>query len=177
MSFIKCIASITLLLLVAACSKEGSKPTLENVVDKSEEPMQTSVDDSMKLEVFKTPTCGCCGDWVVHVENQGFAANVKDQDSLSELKDSLRIPEDARSCHVGVSKQGYFFEGHVPAKYIKQFLSSPPEDALGLAVPGMPVGSPGMEIGEQFDPYAVMLVHKDGSMSVYAELQSYKDQF
>ena len=74
-----------------------------------------------------------------------------------------------RSCHTAVTSDGYVFEGHVPAKYIAQFLANPPSEAIGLAVPGMPMGSPGMEYQNKFSPYQVMQINKDGSTAVYAE--------
>ena len=77
-----------------------------------------------------------------------------------------------QSCHTAVTKGGYVFEGHIPAKYIEQFLASPPEGALGLAVPGMPLGSPGMEMGGRFTPYDIVLMNKDGSSSVFAHVPS-----
>ena len=73
-----------------------------------------------------------------------------------------------QSCHTGVSADGYFFEGHIPAKFVTAFLANPPENAAGLAVPGMPAGSPGMEMGDRFNPYSVILVKKDGTTEVYA---------
>ena len=76
-----------------------------------------------------------------------------------------------------MSKEGYLFEGHIPAKYISQFLAAPPANALGLAVPGMPMGSPGMEIGERFDSYDVILMKKDGTSEVYATVKTQAEQY
>jgi hypothetical protein len=141
-------------------------------------PAATGAD--LNLKVFKTPTCGCCGIWVEHLDDQGFATQVEDRNSLSSLKQSLGIPAQAQSCHTGVSEDGYFFEGHVPARYISQFLANPPENAIGLAVPGMPVGSPGMEMGERFDPYQVIILYREEGApvygGVYAEVRSKADQ-
>jgi hypothetical protein len=81
------------------------------------------------------------------------------------------------SCHTAVSEQGYLFEGHVPAKLMQDFLEQPPADALGLAVPGMPMGSPGMEVDDRFSPYQVLLVKKDGSYEVYATIEEQADQY
>lgn len=129
------------------------------------------------LEVFKSPSCGCCGKWVKHLEDNGFTASVQHPANLNETKAALGIPANLSSCHTGVSAEGYFFEGHVPASVVAKFLAQPPADAAGLAVPGMPAGSPGMEMGSQFTPYNVMLVKKDGSSEIFASMMSYSDQF
>ncbi len=96
---------------------------------------------------------------------------------LAALKQSKLIAPRYRSCHTAVSEQGYIFEGHVPAKFIAQFLATPEQDALGLAVPAMPVGSPGMEMGDKFMPYQVLLLRDDGSHTVYAHINRYEEQF
>lgn len=140
----------------------------------AKEPEESGV---IALEVFKSPTCGCCGEWVDHLEAAGFNPLVRDQNSLEPIKEKYGIPANMQSCHTGVSTEGYFFEGHVPAKFISSFLANPPKNAVGLAVPGMPAGSPGMEMGDRFDPYRVMLVMKDGSTEVYARIASIDEQY
>lgn len=132
--------------------------------------------DALALEVFKSPTCGCCTEWVSHLEKNGFSSTVQNQTDLSQIKHALNIPVQLQSCHTGISKDGYFFEGHIPAKYIRQFLTNPPKNAKGLAVPGMPAGSPGMEMGDKFDPYAILLVMADGSTPVYANVSTLEEQ-
>ena len=107
----------------------------------------------------------------------GFVSAVEHPQDLSAKKDELGVPARARSCHTAVSKQGYVFEGHIPAKYVQQFLQSPPENALGLVVPAMPVGSPGMEVGNKFMPYDIFVFNKDGSSNVYASVTQAGDQF
>ncbi len=87
------------------------------------------------------------------------------------------MPVRYGSCHTAVTENGYVFEGHVPARYIAQFLNDPPAGAVGLSVPAMPVGSPGMEYKDEFMPYQVLLVNKDGSVEVYASVESYQQQF
>ena len=125
----------------------------------------------MELIVHKTPTCGCCKMWVNHMENNGFAINTQDHQSLLKIKDNLKIEPQFRSCHTAVSSEGYFFEGHVPSKYINQFLMESNPDAIGLSVPGMPLGSPGMEVEGRFTPYDVLIHFKDGETKVYAEIR------
>lgn len=129
------------------------------------------------MEVYKSPTCGCCGLWVSHIEDSGFAASIREPSSMDTIKKKLNIPNKMQSCHTAVSAEGYFFEGHIPAKHISAFLANPPKDALGLAVPGMPVGSPGMEIGDRFTPYDVLLLKADGSSEVFAVVSSKEEQF
>lgn len=129
------------------------------------------------LMVFKTPTCGCCQLWIDHLELNGFNTQIRDQQSLENIKNILGIPSNHRSCHTAVSRSGHAFEGHVPAKYISQFLSEKHENAIGLAVPAMPVGSPGMEVGDQFRPYQIRIMYKDGTSKVYATIDDYVEQF
>lgn len=128
------------------------------------------------IEVHKSPTCGCCSGWVKHMEDSGFETHVNHPQNLTSLKNKMGVPANARSCHTAISKQGYVFEGHIPAKMIKAFLKNPPVDAKGLVVPAMPVGSPGMEYNNQFMPYSVLLLNQDGTVSPYAEINSPEDQ-
>ena len=122
---------------------------------------------SVSVEVWKDPNCGCCEDWVVHLKQAGFSVKVNDQGNDAARK-RLGIPDALGSCHTG-SVQGYALEGHVPVKDIRRLLREKPR-AVGLAVPGMPVGSPGMD-GAVYkgrkDPFNVLLVAKDGSNTVF----------
>ncbi len=127
--------------------------------------------DESQLLVHKTPTCGCCKKWIKHLEEDGFLTLSEDHQSLQEIKEKYNIKPKFRSCHTGVSKEGYIFEGHIPSKYISQFLSEKNPNAIGLSVPGMPLGSPGMEVEGMFTPYNVLILFKDGSSKVYAEVK------
>tara|TARA_B100001057_G_scaffold61378_1_gene54714 strand:- start:2476 stop:2958 length:483 start_codon:yes stop_codon:yes gene_type:complete len=127
--------------------------------------------DESQLLIHKTPTCGCCKKWIKHLEEDGFLTLSEDHKSLQEIKEKYNIKPKYRSCHTGVSKEGYIFEGHIPSKYISQFLSEKNPNAIGLSVPGMPLGSPGMEIEGMFTPYNVLILFKDGSSKVYAEVR------
>ena len=129
------------------------------------------LDNEKVLTVHKTPTCGCCKMWMKHVEKNGFIANAKDHQNLMDIKDSFKIKPEYRSCHTSVSSNGYIFEGHIPSKYIDQFLSEEHPNAIGLSVPGMPLGSPGMEVEGMFTPYKVLILFKDGTSDIYAEVQ------
>ena len=128
-------------------------------------------DSNFELLVHKTPTCGCCKMWVKHMEENGFTVNTKDHQSLVKIKGELKIEPKHRSCHTGVSSRGHFFEGHIPSEYVSQFLAEDNPDAIGLSVPGMPLGSPGMEVEDRFTPYDVLVHYKDGSTKVYAEIR------
>ncbi len=128
------------------------------------------------MDLHKSPTCGCCEDWQQHMAEAGFATRVHHPDDLSAIKAAHDIAPDHRSCHTAVTEKGYVFEGHIPARYIKQFLNNPPPGAAGLAVPGMPIGSPGMEMGQRFDPYKILLLMKDGDSRTYAHIQHAEQQ-
>jgi hypothetical protein len=113
------------------------------------------------IVVHKDPNCGCCGAWVEHIRQAGFTADVIETDAINRLKARLGVPEALASCHTA-EVAGYLIEGHVPATSIKQLLSERPK-AKGLAVPGMPIGSPGMEVpGSPPDEYAVILFGPTG---------------
>lgn len=116
------------------------------------------------IEVYKAATCGCCKQWVKHLEANGFTVKAQDVADPGDYRAKFGIADQHASCHTA-RVQGYAVEGHVPASDIKRMLGTRPE-AVGLAVPGMPMGSPGME-GAHSDPYEVLLVKKDGSTSVY----------
>jgi hypothetical protein len=119
-----------------------------------------------RVEVFKSPTCGCCGAWVDHLKAAGFVVKVVEVDDTSAARKRYGLPDKFGSCHTGIV-EGYVVEGHVPAAELKRLLASRPV-AIGLAVPGMPVGSPGMEYGDRRDPYDVLLIDKGGRETVFA---------
>ena len=123
------------------------------------------------LVVHKTPTCGCCKKWMKHLEENDFNLSSQDHQNLNDIKDMHNIKPEYRSCHTAVSSDGFIFEGHIPSKYITQFLSENHDDAIGLSVPGMPLGSPGMEFDDRFMPYDVLILFKYGSSKVYAEIR------
>lgn len=118
-----------------------------------------------EILVYKSPTCGCCRLWVDHIVEAGFQPTIRDVENLAPLKAELGIPMPLQSCHTALVG-GYLLEGHVPADLALKLLTDRPE-ALGLAVPGMPMGSPGME-GPRKDAYDVILFSRDGGTSVYA---------
>jgi hypothetical protein len=127
----------------------------------------TAASATPTVVVSKTPTCGCCGLWVKHMQAAGFAVQVHDLDNLAPIKERVGIPPAMGSCHTA-EVDGYFVEGHVPAEDVKRLLRERPK-AKGLTVPRMPAGSPGMEVPSgRVDRYDVLLVGMDGKTSVFA---------
>lgn len=116
------------------------------------------------IEVYKSATCGCCEGWVKHLQDSGFTVKTHDVANPSDYREKFGMPQALASCHTA-TVQGYVIEGHVPASDIKQLLAQRPK-AKGLAVPSMPLGSPGMD-GPRSDPYDVLLVQADGRYSSY----------
>ncbi|WP_270376090.1 MULTISPECIES: DUF411 domain-containing protein [Marinicauda] len=117
-------------------------------------------DEAHEMVVHKTPWCGCCANWVEHIEAAGFAVRVEEHEDISAIKAEAGVPGDLQSCHTA-RVNGYVIEGHVPAEDIARLLAEGP-DALGLAVPGMPAGSPGMEVPGRSDAYEVVLFSEEG---------------
>lgn len=123
------------------------------------------------VEVWKAPTCGCCKDWIRHLESSGFNVQVHHSGNTA-ARARLGIPMRLGSCHTALI-EGYAIEGHVPAREIRRLLAERPS-AVGLAVPGMPIGSPGMDgpaYGPRKDPYDVLLIHKNGSTTSFQRYQ------
>ncbi len=120
------------------------------------------------MSVYKTPTCGCCAKWVEHMKQNGFTVHVTDLNDLSAIKTKHGVPSKAQSCHTAVVN-GYVVEGHVPASDVKRMLKEKPA-IKGLALPGMPQGSPGMERADGLVPaYQVLSFEKSGATRIYAQ--------
>lgn len=131
-------------------------------------PALAATEDS-SIEVWKSATCSCCINWVKHLEANGFAVkvNAATPSMLGRIRRQAGIGEKLAACHTA-KIEGYTIEGHVPAPDVKRLVAERP-DAIGLTVPGMPIGSPGMEQpGGETEPYDVLLVKKDGSVEVFA---------
>ena len=149
MKIIAIIPAVLLALILSGCSPTSAEPSLPLV------------------KVTKNPTCGCCKVWVDRLRDAGFQVEVNDVDNLNSVKQRVGLPYGMGSCHTA-EVDGYFVEGHVPVDDIKRLLRERPQ-AKGIAVPGMPVGSPGMEVPSgQVQPYDVILVGADGKTSVYS---------
>ncbi len=124
------------------------------------------------IEVYKSPTCGCCNDWITHLEANGFTVSAHNVADSRQYRARFGMPHKYGSCHTGLIG-GYVIEGHVPAREIKRLLRERP-NALGISVPGMPIGSPGMDTPSyngHVDPYDVLLVRPDGRATVFASYE------
>ena len=120
--------------------------------------------EAADIVVYKSPKCGCCAKWIDHLEDNGFSVEVHDERNMAPVKQHLAVPRHLQSCHTA-EVSGYVVEGHVPADVIARMLRERPA-INGLAVPGMPMGSPGME-GPRKDPYDVVAYDAVGNASVY----------
>jgi hypothetical protein len=119
------------------------------------------------VEVYKDPSCGCCSKWVEHLQAKGFTVKTTERADLAELKAKHRVPQKVQSCHMALV-DGYVVEGHVPAEDVKRLLKERPS-IVGIAVPGMPIGSPGMEVaGMKAQPFDVLSFDRAGRTRVFA---------
>lgn len=119
-----------------------------------------------QVHVYKSPHCGCCSGWIEHMRAAGFAVEVSEVTDTTAARKRLGMPDRLGSCHTA-TVGGYTLEGHVPAAEVKRLLATRPK-AIGLAVPGMPPASPGMDTPGRRDPYQVLLVDTSGQTSAYA---------
>jgi hypothetical protein len=119
-----------------------------------------------EMTVYKSATCGCCSKWIEHMKSAGFQVRAVDLEDLTEAKQAAGVPLKLQTCHTALV-EGYAVEGHVPADLVKKLLAEKPKVA-GIAVPGMPSGSPGMESADR-DPYDVLLFDKAGTTTLYAK--------
>jgi hypothetical protein len=118
-----------------------------------------------EIMVYRDPSCSCCGGWMEHLETQGFEATNMPTPDVDDLKQQYGIPDDLTSCHTAIV-DGYVVEGHVPAEEIKRLLAERPNVA-GIAVPGMPVGTPGMESGDERESFTVFSFDEQGNTEVF----------
>ena len=188
------IVVLPLSLTIAACSQPNSaatdsapateptiathteQPTAEMTPISAPSDTPSTILKKISATVYKDANCGCCKEWISYAEGHGLNATAQNVEDVSLFKERYSVPQQMRSCHTTVTTDGYVFEGHVPAKYMAQFLKNPPSDAIGLAVPSMPVGSPGMEYQDKFMPYKVMQLNKDGSIAIYATIDTPQQQ-
>lgn len=117
--------------------------------------------------VYKSATCGCCKKWVEHMQKSGYTVTAHDVPDLDVYKKKYGVPDSLATCHTAIVTSGYVIEGHVPADVIDKLVTQHPKDIVGLAVPGMPQGSPGMETGT-VDRYDVIAFDKAGRTKVFA---------
>lgn len=166
-----------LMLLGAGAAQAEPAAAVGAAAEKAPVSIMLQAAKTEQLNVYKSPTCGCCVDWIEHAEENGFETKTFHPQNLTQMKLDMGIQGRFHSCHTAVSESGYLFEGHVPAKLVKQFLANPPQGALGLTAPGMPMGSPGMEMGDRFQPYQVLLMKKDGGYEIYATIDRQVQQY
>lgn len=152
------IASIALLafgIAIASCSLTQTSAPISQAALAS------------KVTAFRSPTCGCCSLWVKHMEEAGFQVEDRVTEDMAAVKARYGVPDGLRSCHTAVI-DGYVVEGHIPAADVARLLTETP-DVAGIAVPGMPIGSPGMESGNYVEPYTVFSFRQDGTVAAFAE--------
>lgn len=154
--------------LLTACARSPSPTTASPRADATTQQAPAVVDTTLPLiVVHKSLDCSCCANWVTHLRKAGFKVDVRNSSNLNPIKERLGVPPDKKACHTA-EVGGYFVEGHVPADDIKRLLVEKP-NAKGLAVPGMPAGSPGMEMPSgKTQPYDVLLVARDNSGSTFS---------
>ncbi|MCC0178329.1 DUF411 domain-containing protein [Waterburya agarophytonicola K14] len=150
-------------------AKDNSSPaTLVSIWDKETEPNYSG---TTEMTVYRSPNCGCCSVWVEHAQKHGFKIEDIKTDEMEALKQKHNIPPELASCHTTII-DGYVMEGHIPVDDIKRFLAEKP-DMVGLAVPGMPIGTPGMEAKDIKQPFQILAFNDKGEVEVYKEYQSY----
>ena len=140
--------------------------TLAGLMSGATPPARPGDATATHITVYKDPNCGCCKSWIEHLRKHGFDVAVRDTSDVSGAKRTGRVPERLTSCHTAFVN-GYVVEGHVPAADIQRMLAEKPKIA-GIAVGGMPAGSPGMEVGGRVDRYDVVAFTRDGRTSVFA---------
>lgn len=161
------LATLSIVAL-AACGPDAaeSAPPAGTATTAAAVPAATADNGAPQLVVYKSPTCGCCNAWVDHMRENGFAVETRDTTDLTPIKKLHGIAPEHESCHTAIV-DGYVVEGHVPADLVAKLLTERPADVAGLVVPGMPMGSPGME-GMYKQAYDVLALGKDGRTTVYA---------
>lgn len=155
-----------------AASAQANTPFTQTNQNQHSAPLLQGV----SATVYKDANCGCCTEWISYADKAGLQSTYQHPETLSAVKDRYAVPLQMRSCHTTVTNDGYVFEGHIPAKFMAQFLENPPSKAIGLAVPSMPVGSPGMEYEGKFMPYKVFQLNKDGSYEEFAAVDTPQQQ-
>ena len=169
----------------AVANETSSQATLVSVWDKETEPNYSGITEmtggnalgqraysTPVLTVYRSPSCGCCGVWVDHAKKHGFKIEDIKTEEMEALKQKHNVPAELASCHTTII-DGYVMEGHIPADDIKRFLAEKPDDLVGLAVPGMPIGTPGMEARNIKQPFQVLAFNDKGEVEVFKEYQSY----
>ena len=152
----------------SAVAQDVNAVALASVWDQETEPDYSG---TLEMTVYRSPSCGCCGVWIEHAKKHGFKIKDIKTESIEALKQKYNVPPQLVSCHTTII-DGYVMEGHIPADDIKRFLGQKP-DLAGLAVPRMPLGTPGMEAGDLKQPFQVLAFNDKGEVEVFNEYQSY----
>ncbi|WP_342597113.1 DUF411 domain-containing protein [Cyanobacterium aponinum UTEX 3222] len=145
-----------------------NKAITASVWDKS----TVNYNGSKKITVYSSPSCGCCGQWISHMKKHGFEVTDIKTDDIEAIKRKNNLPPELASCHTAIIN-GYVMEGHIPANDIKRFLSQKPSNLKGLAVAGMPIGSPGMESDKIKQPFSVLSFNNKGNITVFNQYKNY----
>lgn len=162
----RAILALSLIFVATGCGADEPSPQMSPVSTDDEGP-------GVHVQMHKSPGCGCCAVWAEHLQAHGFEVESISDPNVEALKSQLGIPTAARSCHTAMIGE-YVIEGHVPAGDIIRLLKEKPADLKGLSVPGMPLGSPGMEHPRP-QPFQTVALMKDGTIQVYAEHQPGED--
>lgn len=152
----------------------GAGATLAIQTDESAQPsvaLAESGETGQAITIYKSPNCGCCQSWAEHLAANGFETRIVETDNLNEIKQEYDVPRDTASCHTALIGD-LVIEGHVPANDILAYLEDPQFNTVGLSVPGMPHGTPGMETGRK-DDYQVIAFNANGKQSVFREHKDY----
>jgi hypothetical protein len=163
--------AIAMAFALVACTKNKEAPPADTAAVSVSERQSGGAQATpsvtpVSIKVYKTPTCGCCKAWVEHLEQNGFKVEVMDMPDLSSVKAKYGVKPEMQACHTAIV-DNYVVEGHVPADVILKMINDKPAIA-GIAVPGMPMGSPGMEAGGAKESYTVLSFDSTGKSSVYA---------
>lgn len=159
------VATIVLAAGVATLAIQANEP------NESSTSMAAAGTSGPAITVYKSPNCGCCQDWAEHLDAHGFETTIVETDNLNEIKQQYDVPRDMASCHTALIGD-LVIEGHVPADDIVAYLENPHFNTVGLSVPGMPHGTPGMETGRK-DDYQVIAFNANGQQSVFREHKDY----
>ncbi|MGB7251258.1 MAG: DUF411 domain-containing protein [Phormidesmis sp.] len=159
-------AFLAMLLAVASIGL-ASCSALSDMSTINEAAMIDQATQVSELTVFHSPTCGCCGKWIEHMEAQGFRVKDEITENMDAIKAQYDVPEPMTSCHTTIVN-GYVVEGHVPAADVARLVNEKPAVA-GIAAPGMPIGSPGMESGDSAEPYTVFSFTESGEIASFAK--------
>lgn len=152
-------------LILAGCSSSGGQKTAGSGNTSADQALPATRQAAMT--VYRDPSCGCCEAWARVAENAGYQVTLLDDNDMTAVKQRLGVPAELASCHTTVV-DGYVIEGHVPMNQVDRLLRERPSDIRGIAVPGMPIGSPGMEVPDgRTEPYQVIAFNEAGGTSLY----------